>query len=112
MSKTLYVTRNPATSRVKFGITSRDGSYRMKVHRAGGYTEVIRLEAGLSGNLALRIEQRIRLTLATAGAKPVRGREYFSDKYLILIMNEIDNWLAGSGPLYSNFEFWVDKRPQ
>jgi len=34
----------------------------------------------------------------TAGAEPVRGREYFSDEYLALIFNEIDNWV----PLASN----------
>ena len=43
----LYVTRNPATGCVKFGITNRDGRLRLKVHRTHGYTELLRLETGL-----------------------------------------------------------------
>jgi hypothetical protein len=78
---------------VKFGITRRDGRVRLGVHRTDGYTEVIRLETGLPEGVAALAEQKIKVALAMAGAVPVRGTEYFSDEYLALIDNEIDNWV-------------------
>jgi hypothetical protein len=41
-------------------------------------------------------EQKIKLALAMVDAKPMRGREYFSDEYLDLIENEIVNWAPGA----------------
>jgi hypothetical protein len=78
---------------VKFGITSRDGYARLRTHRVNGFTEVLRLVTGLPEGLAVLTEQKIKLALAMVDAKPVRGREYFSDEYLALIENEIGNWL-------------------
>ena len=89
----LYVTRNPATGCVKFGITNRDGRLRLRVHRTHGYTEILRLETGLPKGLAALAEQKIKLALQMAGAEPVRGREYFGGEHLALIFNEIDNWV-------------------
>jgi len=89
----LYVTRNPVTRCVKFGITSRDGYARLHTHRVDGFTEVLRLITGLPEGLAVLTEQKIKLALAMVDAKPMRGREYFSDEYLALIENEIGNWV-------------------
>jgi hypothetical protein len=91
----LYVTRNPLTCCVKFGITSRDGRIRLRAHRSDGFTEVLRLITGLPEGLAAHTEEKIKLALAMVGAKPVRGREYFSDDYLDLIENEISIWTVG-----------------
>ena len=66
---------------------------RLGNHRKSGFTEVIRLETGLPEYLAAHAEQKIKAALAMAGAKPVRGREYFSDEHIALIFNEIDNWV-------------------
>jgi len=94
----LYVTRNPATGCVKFGITNRDGRLRLKKHRTDGYTEILRLETGLPKGLAALTEQKIKLALRMAGAVPMRGYEYFDGEHIALIFNEIDNWV----PLASN----------
>lgn len=87
----LYVVRNPVARCVKFGITSRDGRQRLYQHNAAGYTEIISVKVELPEGLARYIEQKIRDVLSVVGAKPVRGREYFSEDYLALILNEIDN---------------------
>lgn len=92
----LYVTRNPVTCCVKFGITSRDGYARLRTHRVDGFTEVLRLITGLPEGLAVLTEQKIKLALAMVDAKPIRGREYFSDEHLALIENEIGNWVPGA----------------
>ena len=92
----LYVTRNPVTCCVKFGITSRDGYARLRTHRVDGFTEVLRLITGLPEGLAVLTEQKIKLALAMVDAKPMRGREYFRDEYLALIENEIGNWVPGA----------------
>ena len=89
----LYVTRNPATGCVKFGITGGDGRDRLGVHRTAGYTEILRLETGLPEGVAVLAEQKIKTALEMAGAVPVRGVEYFSGEHLALIDNEIDNWV-------------------
>lgn len=89
----LYVTRNPKTCTVKFGITGREGTLRLSTHRRSGYTDVLHLFTELPDGLALHIERKIKLALAMVDAKPVRGREYFSDEYLDLIENEIRQWI-------------------
>lgn len=89
----LYVLHDPVTRYVKFGITSRDGRTRLGNHRSDGFTEVILLETGLPEGLAAHVEQKIKLALAMAGANPVRGREYFSDEHVALVLNEIGNWI-------------------
>jgi hypothetical protein len=89
----LYVTRNPVTRCVKFGISQRDGRRRLGDHRRSGYTEVLHLFTELPEGLAAHTEDKIRLALAMVGAQPVRGREYFSEDHLGLIENEIGNWV-------------------
>lgn len=95
----LYVTRNPVTRCVKFGITSWGGRARLRDHRYDGYTEVLHLITGLPEGLAAHTEQKIKIALAMVDAKPVRGREYFSDDYLDLIENEISIWVVQSASL-------------
>ena len=90
----LYVTRNPATRCIKFGISQRDGRVRLGIHRRGGFTEVLHLFTSLPEGLAAHTEDKIKLALAMAGAEPVRGREYFSEDHLGLIENEIGNWVG------------------
>lgn len=75
------------------GITSHGGSARLSGHRRNGFTEVIQLETGLPEGLAIHIEQKIKATLAMAGAKPVQGEEYFSEESIALILNEISIWV-------------------
>lgn len=82
------------TGCVKFGITNRDGSVRLRRHGYDGFTEVIRLEMGLVEGLAAAVEQKIKIALKMVRAEPVRGYEYFSDEYLALILNEIEIWIA------------------
>jgi len=95
----VYVVRNPVMNCVKFGITNSEGKSRLRVHRGNGFTEVIRLETGLPDGLAEIIEKKIRVALDMAGAKPLRGREYFSDEHIALIENEIENWVPLPGQL-------------
>jgi hypothetical protein len=95
----VYVVRNPVMAYVKFGITNSEGKSRLRVHRGNGFTEVIRLETRLPQGLAEIIEKKIRIALDMAGAKPVRGREYFSDEHIALIENEIENWVPLPGQL-------------
>lgn len=90
----LYVVRDPIAQRVKFGITNRDGSLRLRNHSYRGFTEVVYLQTGLPESFAAHVEQKIKLSLVMAGAIPVQGREYFSDEHTALIMNEISIWLA------------------
>ena len=84
---------------MKFGITSWGGRARLRDHRYDGYTEVLHLITGLPEGLAAHTEQKIKIALAMVDAKPVRGREYFSDDYLDLIENEISIWVVQSASL-------------
>jgi hypothetical protein len=81
---------------VKFGVTSGDPRRRLLDHAAQGYAEVLLLVTGLSGALAPDTENAIRATLALAGEKPVRGREYFDRSCLALILDVAGGWLAAS----------------
>lgn len=79
---------------VKFGITTGDGRHRLSRHAFAGYTEIVRLMAGLPGNAALDTEIAVKSALALAGEKPLRGREYFDTSCLALILDVADSWLA------------------
>lgn len=78
---------------VKFGVTSGDPRPRLRNHAARGYTDVIRLAAGLPGTAALDAENAVKSALAMAGEKPVRGREYFDVSCVPLIIDVADSWL-------------------
>ncbi len=89
----VYVVRDPVKFWVKSGITSWDGYSRLSSHRKDGFTEVLYSKTSLPEGLAAHTEQKIKAALSMAGAKPVRGREYFSDDYTALVLNEIGNWI-------------------
>lgn len=79
---------------VKFGVTSGDGRHRLRTHSLAGFSDVIRLETGLADLVAPDTETAVRLALADAGEKPVRGREYFDISCLALVLDVADSWLA------------------
>jgi hypothetical protein len=90
-----YVVQHKSEPRVKFGITIRDGSARLRSHRKSGYTTVLRLVTGLPGRLARDTEDAVRSALALAGHRPVKGWEHFDTSCLGLILDVADSWLSG-----------------
>jgi hypothetical protein len=78
---------------VKFGITDGDASRRLRAHAGDGFTNVVRLALGLPGAAARSTETAVMATLAMAGEKPVRGREYFDISCLALVLDIADSWL-------------------
>ena len=79
---------------VKFGITTGDPRPRLRAHARDGLTEILRMAAGLPETVALDAEREVRATLALAGEKPRRGREYFDISCLALILDVADSWLT------------------
>jgi hypothetical protein len=94
-----YVVAHGSEPRVKFGITSGNGAPRLRTHRQHGYTAVVRLVTGLPGRVARDAEDAVRAALASAGARPVRGREYFDASCLGLILDVADSWLRSPDSL-------------
>lgn len=93
-----YVVENEDQRRVKFGVTSGDARPRLTDHRAAGYRTVVRLLTGLPDRAAPDTERAVKVALAMAGEKPVRGTEYFDASCLGLILDVADSWLArGAG---------------
>jgi hypothetical protein len=80
---------------VKFGITSGDPRPRLRAHARAGFTEVVRLAAGLPGSIAPDAERAVRAALALAGEKAVQGREYFDISCLAIVLDVADPWLPG-----------------
>lgn len=89
---TFYVTINPTTDRVKFGVASGGPATRLRRHRQHGYTTVVRVLANLSDADAL--ERRILSALRDAGVPPVEGREYFDASALAVILDIADGWVS------------------
>ena len=89
-----YVVTHESEPRVKFGITSGSGAPRLRNHRQYGYTTVVQLVTGLPGRVARDTEDAIRATLALAGERPVKGREYFDSSCLGLILDVAGSWLG------------------
>jgi hypothetical protein len=84
---------------VKFGITSGDPRKRLRIHAAQGYRDVVRLGTGLPDTVALDTENAVKSALTMAGEKPVRGREYFDESCLALILDVADSWLDSTDAL-------------
>lgn len=82
---------------VKFGVTGGSPRQRLAAHAREGYTEVVRLVTGLPGTVAPDTERAVKSALAAAGAKPVRGKEYFDRAALALILDVADSWLGVAG---------------
>ena len=87
-----YVVSNPAAHRIKFGITSGDPRGRLKVHRASGYADTVRLLTGLRGSTALNLERDTQGTLRLADLRPVQGREYYDASALPVVLDVVDNY--------------------
>lgn len=91
-----YVLTNADESTVKFGITSREGRLRLSHHASQGYSDVVRLVAGLPGSVAPDTERAVKAALAAAGEKPVHGKEYFRIEALALVLDVADGWLTAA----------------
>lgn len=86
-----YVVRDPENEWIKFGITSRDGRSRLQKHARDGFTDVLRLHTGLAPDIAQPLERQVIAALRDAGETPVRGKEYFWDRALQLVLDLVDN---------------------
>lgn len=92
-----YVVRDSTAGVVKFGITSGDPRPRLGNHASNGLRDVIRVVKGLPHGVAREMELVTRSALGDAGMKPVRGREYFADDALPLILDLLDHHPAVRG---------------
>lgn len=88
-----YVVAAADKGRLKFGVTSGDPRRRLASHKRAGYTEIIRLITDLPDWAAMRTETACREALRLAGAKPIRGREYFDGSALALVLDIADHYL-------------------
>ena len=52
--------------------------------------------------MALDTENAVKAALALAGAKPIRGTEYFDISCLALILDVAEGWLAGQGAVITS----------
>jgi hypothetical protein len=93
-----YVVADEANGTVKFGITSGNPRPRLGIHARDGFRTVVRLNEGLPGDLAPRLETAVRAALREAREAPVRGREYFPARVLGLVLDVVDGWTASSAP--------------
>lgn len=87
----IYVVRDPFNEIVKPGITSGDPRPRLSDHERAGLDDVVCVHTGLPDRAAFELERNILATLDVAGIKPVRGREYFPDDALPIILDLIRN---------------------
>lgn len=87
-----YVVANPASHRIKFGITSGNPRKRLGDHRQYGYAQTIRLMTTLPRTVAADIERAVISALALAGAKPVLRREYYDSAYLPVVLDIADSY--------------------
>lgn len=87
-----YVLADQGNASIKFGITSGDPRPRLQDHARAGFTTLVRLLTGLPDAFAL--ERDVKATLALAGEKPVRGREYFDVRVLATVLDVVDHYLV------------------
>ncbi|MFJ1528247.1 hypothetical protein ACIOFV_07430 [Streptomyces mirabilis] len=57
----------------------------------GRLDDVVRLYAGLPGDVAPELERTILAALRDAREEPVRGHEYFPARVLPLVLDLVDN---------------------
>ncbi|MFJ3274086.1 hypothetical protein [Streptomyces sp. NPDC086776] len=92
-----YILTNEATHVLKLGITTGDGRKRLNRHATDGFTTVHRFITGLPLDGGAReLERHALTTLRQAGERPVRGREYFPDRVLPLVLAVLDNYPTGN----------------
>lgn len=89
-----YVVINRNRNRLKFGISSGNGSNRLGNHRKAGYETVVRLITEMDDSRTL--ESLVKSTLHDAGMEPIKGREYFDVSALALILDIVDNYTIGA----------------
>lgn len=87
-----YVVHDPESRRLKFGITSGDPRSRLGHHRRDGFTVTVRLFVGLPGETAPQMERDVLAALQRAGERPVRGREYYADHVVPLVLEIVDSY--------------------
>ncbi|MGY5034357.1 hypothetical protein ACWC9U_26570 [Streptomyces sp. 900116325] len=87
----VYVVRDEVNGVIKFGITSGDPRPRLGHHARDGFDQVVRLHAGLPADAAPELETMIGAAPLDAGEAPVRGREYFSERSLPVVLDLVDN---------------------
>ncbi|MBT3161522.1 GIY-YIG nuclease family protein [Streptomyces sp. Vc74B-19] len=86
-----YVVRDGEQGIIKFGITSGDPRPRLRDHAVDGFTQVVRLHRNLPDEVAPGLERTVLAALRDAREMPVRGREYFWDRTLQLVLDLVDN---------------------
>lgn len=83
-----YVVRGCGT--VKLGITSGNPGKRLGAHaRENGLTEQLLVLTGLPDGDARWAEVETLSVLASLGAVPVKGREYFSDGWAPAVLDTV-----------------------
>jgi hypothetical protein len=87
----LYVVHDALNGIVKPGITSGDPRPRLADHERDGFDEVIRVHANLPDGVALELESTVLAALEDAKIPPIRGREYFPEGALPVILDLVDN---------------------
>lgn len=92
-----YVVRDEVNGAVKVGITSGNPRGRLLTHARDGFEEVVRVHPGLPGTVASELERMILGAMDDARIKPVRGREYFPESALPVILDLVDNHPAIRG---------------
>lgn len=85
-----YVVASPTARRVKFGITTGDPRPRLADHRRASYSETVRVITDLPD--AALLERNILSALRAAGMTSVKGREYFDQAALPLVLDVVDGW--------------------
>lgn len=91
-----YVVHNPIGHCVKFGVTGGNPQLRLNDHRRDGFVSVLRLLTNLPAENVPKMEKDILEMIRVSGAKPIRGREYFTDDVLPVLLNAVDNYPIAS----------------
>lgn len=86
-----YVVRDGLSEVIKVGITSGSPKHRLSAHRRAGLDDVVCVYEGLPGTVAPDLERNILEALRDAGEHPVRGREYFHERALALVLDLVNN---------------------
>jgi hypothetical protein len=86
-----YVVRDEINGLIKFGITSGNARRRLDTHARDGFDQVVRLAAALPTGVAPDLERNVLMALRDVREQPVRGREYYRDRALALVLDLVDN---------------------
>lgn len=89
---TYYVVHNPIGHLVKFGVTGVNPRLRLNDHRRDGFISVLRLLTNLQSEHVPKMEKDILEIVRASGAQPIRGREYFTDDVLPVLLDAVDGY--------------------